>query len=394
MHILRLAEQFPPVAGGLAPGMLALSQAQQARGHTVTLFTRTAPDSESFDSGLSFPVRRLPARSLLHLGWLAHDALADLPFPPDIVHGHGPAAAAFLLRRRRQGPPVVVTLHSLRRYQYQLYRHLDAVVEAYRRSTGLPVLQPPRPFRAWSPHVLRELWLEGLICRRADHLALVAAYFLAELTAYGVSPQKCTVVYNGSDLGAAEATVGNQGGRRVIFIGRFDWHKRAHLLLQAWPLVQRHAPDTQLWLVGEGEQRADLQNLVAALGLENSVSLPGWLPHSQLAQVYAHAACLCLPSVAEGLSKVVLEAMSLAVPVLASDIPANRDVLADGALGRLVSQATPSAWAEAILETLNQPALAQTRAQLAQSVVRVRYRWAHVAERLDALYAHLLAQSG
>ena len=394
MHILRLAEQFPPVAGGLAPGMLALSQAQQARGHTVTLFTRAAPGSETFDSGLPFPVRRLPARSLLHLGWLAYDALADLPFQPDIVHGHGPAAAAFLLRRRRQGPPVVVTLHSLRRYQYQLYRHLDAVVEAYRRSTGLPVLQPPRPFRAWSPHVLRELWLEGLICRRADHLALVAAYFLPELAAYGVSPQKCTVVYNGSDLGAAEATVGHQGGRRVIFIGRFDWHKRAHLLVQAWPLVQRHAPDAQLWLVGDGEQRADLQNLVAALGLENSVSLPGWLPHSQLAQVYAQAACLCLPSVAEGLSKVVLEAMSLAVPVLASDIPANREVLADGALGRLVSQATPSAWAEAILDTLNQSALAQTRAQQAQSVVRARYRWAHVAERLDALYAHLLAQSG
>lgn len=393
LQIIRLAEQFPPVPGGLAPGMLALSQAQQARGHSVTVMTRAAPDSLSLDAGLSFPVQRLPASSLLQLGWRAYTAMTRLPAPPDIVHGHGPAIAAFLWRRRRDTPPVVVTLHSLRRSQYALYRRLEDVVEEYRRTTGLPVLRPPRPFRPWSRHVVRELWLERFICRRADHLALVAAHFMPDLAAYGVAPARTTLIYNGSAFGdpAHPAEAGEAERQRVVFIGRFDWHKRAHLLVQAWPQVQRHFPMAQLWLVGAGEQEADLHNLAAALSLDDAVHLPGWLTHAQLRQVYAQAACLCLPSMSEGLSKVLLEAMSLAVPVLASDIPANREALADGALGDLVAAATPQSWAEAILALLTQPSPARQRARQAQAIVRQRYRWDHVAERLDAAYARLLA---
>lgn len=390
LHIVRLAEQFPPVPGGLAPGMLALSQAQQAHGHVITLFTRAASAAAEQDARLSFPVQRLPARSLLQLGWRAYDAIARLPSPPDVVHGHGPAIAAYLWRRQRAMPPVVVTLHSLRRTQYARYRHLGEVVDEYRRTTGLPVLRPPRPFRPWSLHVVRELWLERFICRRADHLALVAAHFVPELAIYGVAPQHTTLIYNGSDFSLADGIGGETRGQKVVYIGRFDWHKRAHLLLQAWPQVQRRFPTAELWLIGAGEQWDDLHNLTAALGVGDAVQLPGWLPHAELRQVYAQAACLCLPSMSEGLSKVVLEAMSLAVPVLASDIPANRDVLAGGALGDLVAEATPAAWAEAVLNFLAHPGPAHQRARQAQAVVRQHYRWAHVAERLDAAYARLL----
>jgi glycosyltransferase involved in cell wall biosynthesis len=234
--------------------------------------------------------------------------------------------------------------------------------------------------------------MERYICRRADHLALVAAHFAPELAAYGVAPSRTTLIYNGSDFDSAESPTDMTGGPKMLYIGRFDWHKRAHLLLQAWPEVQRHFPAAELWLIGAGEQSADLHNLATALGVGSGVHLPGWLPHAHLRQVYAQATGLCLPSMSEGLSKVILEAMSLAVPVLASDIPANRDVLDGGALGALIAEATPQAWAEAIASLLAQPEPARRRARQAQAVVRQRYRWAHVAARLDDAYAQLVGR--
>lgn len=242
--------------------------------------------------------------------------------------------------------------------------------------------------------------LERYMCRRADHLALVAEYFgpLVE-DYYSVRSEKYTVTYNGSefrkptlvDAREVKSPLGfDEGHRIILYAGRLDWVKRAHLLVQAMPRVLEDETRARLLLVGDGDQRADLEELVVAMDLEEHVTLTGWIRHQKLREIYGFADCLCLPSIWEGLSKVLLEAMSLRLPVLASDIPANRELFEEGQYGYLVDEPSAACWATVLSRVLGNPADANARAQQAAELVEKRYRWSHVAERLDAAYEGLV----
>lgn len=400
LHIVRVAEQFPPSRGGLAPGMLALSRAQHDRGHQVTVITRDCPESRTWDQELPFRVIRVPGRSLFHFGWQATAVIRNLPDRVDIIHCHGPAAAAVLCRKRRGDSPVVLTLHTVRRYQYGLFKNLQGIVASFQNTTGLRVEKSPRLYHRLSPRLIWELLAERYMCRRADHLALVAGYFAPLVAAYyGVSASKCSVTYNGSEFtqadthsrAEAKASLGYDAADRLItYIGRLDWVKRAHLLVQALPMILEAEKHARLLLVGDGDQRRDLEILVAKMGLNDTVRVFGWVPHNELQRVYRSADCLCLPSIWEGFPKVILEAMSMQVPVVASDIPANREILLGGELGCLVNNPDPASWASAVNALLANPVQAVLRAERASRLLDERYRWSHVAERLDSAYETLL----
>ena len=400
LNVVRVAEQFPPLQGGLSPAMLALSLEQHRRGHRVTVITRDFGQRVHADGALPFAVIRLRSRSLMHFGWQAAEVLRRLPERPDIVHCHGPAAAPILLRRRSGDPPVVLTLHAVRRYQYGLYRDLHQLARSVERVTGAPVRNPPRNYTARQPRIAWELWTERYLCRKADHLALVAEYFgplLAEY--YAVPPEKCTVTYNGSDFhpgsvldgGAARASLGLPSDAQVIlFVGRLEWQKRIQLLVQAMPSLLSLVEQARLLVVGGGEQREDLQHLVRVLGLQERVQLVEWVEHGRLRDFYRAADCLCLPSIWEGLSKVLLEGMSVGLPVVATDNVSNREILRGGQVGFLVGDPTPDGWASALCDVLRNPDAARSRAASASRLVNERYRWNHVADRLDGAYRRLI----
>lgn len=399
MHIVRIAEQFPPARGGLAPGMLALSLEQHRSGHRVTVITRDAPGSGDIDRKLPFQITRIPASTLMHFGWQAFTSLRALHERPDVVHCHGPAAAPILFRTRKLDPPVVVTLHAIRKYQYGLFINLDKLVREFESSTGLPVQNSPRLYRSWMPRFAWELMVERYICQKAGHLALVAEYFQRQVAEYyGVASRKCTVTYNGSDFhkptsgGEKKARVSfgfDDRDKIILYVGRLDWVKRTHILVQAMPEVLRSEKRARLLLVGDGDQRSDLEILIVKMGLKDRVSVLGWLPHRDLQSIYGCANCLSLPSIWEGLSKVILEAMSMGIPVLASDIPANREVLQSGKAGILVDKPDPASWAKELCSVLNTPVESHSRAQMAEESVNQKYRWSHVAERLDKVYMKL-----
>jgi glycosyltransferase involved in cell wall biosynthesis len=403
IHIARVAGQFPPAPGGLAPGMLALSLEQHRRGSHITVITMDAEGADAVDSQLPFRVIRVPTKSLTCLGWRASALLRDLREQPDVVHCHEPAAVPLLLRKRTGDPPIVITLHTVRRYQYGLYRDLGSVTDSFARITGAPVRNPPRSYHPLSSWVARTFLLERYMCRRAEHLALVAGYFAQQVEDYyGVQPERYTVTYNGSafqesssrDAERTKIALGfDEGDRVILYVGRLDWVKRAHLLVQAMPAILEHEKRARLLLVGDGDQREDLQVLVDKMGLEDYVTKLGWIRHDRLREIYGFVECLCLPSIWEGLSKVLLEAMSVQVPVLASDIPANRELFQGGRYGYLVEEPSPACWASAVSHHLRVPGEGEARAHQAVKLVDERYRWGHVAERLDGVYETVVSRS-
>lgn len=113
--------------------------------------------------------------------------------------------------------------------------------------------------------------------------------------------------------------------RKYIFaMGRFVPEKNFHCLIKAFSSLKQ--PDYQLVIAGDADIEDEYSKELKLLAKENGVILTGFIKGTQLQSLLSHAALFVLPSSHEGLPISLLEAMSYGLPVLASDIPANKEV--------------------------------------------------------------------
>ena len=138
----------------------------------------------------------------------------------------------------------------------------------------------------------------------------------------------------------------------VLGVGRLTAQKDFETLIRAFAVVQKQH-SARLMILGEGEDRGRLERLIGQLELNAFVALPGAVTdrsHMQAASV------LVLSSRWEGLGVVLIEAMAVGTPVVATDCPSGpREVLAGGKYGRLVPVGDVEGLAAATLETLHNP---------------------------------------
>lgn len=392
LQISRICEQFPPRPGGLSSGMLNLSMAQHKAGHSITVITRCYPGDSEFDSDLPFKVIRIPTKRLLGFGWKSYGKVKKLVVHTEIVQSHGPAAFSYLLRQKKDDPPFVHSIHSIRKYQYNLYKKTLQQL----KQTGIP---SHRKYSFISPFIQREYLLEKYICRWADHLTLVADYFPEQLREYyGISLDKMTVILNGSSFNDDLESLQSKDQHKkngvsekvILFVGRFDWHKRIDLLIYAMHRLLRNYPNAKLLLVGDGIMLNHLVQLTKSLNLSEKIIFTGWLNDNAIIDYYRKASCFCLPSLIEGLPKVLLEAMSMKIPVIAADNLGTRALLSHGKYGFLVKDQTPEAWADAITDVFEHSPVVNRKVILASGLLDKMYRWNHVAHRLDKAYEKVL----
>ena len=167
------------------------------------------------------------------------------------------------------------------------------------------------------------------------------------------------------------------GPLRLVNIGRFSEQKGQVLLIEAMAKVHAAHPQVHLTLVGDGELRGELERTIAALGLQDAVTLTGWLDEAGVRRELAAAHALILPSFAEGLPMVVMEAMAAARPVIATYIAGIPELVRPGETGWLVPAGDIDALAEAVGEMAATPA--ETLAQMGQAG-RARVLLRHDAE--------------
>ena len=137
----------------------------------------------------------------------------------------------------------------------------------------------------------------------------------------------------------------------VLAVGRLTDQKAFDVLIQAFSLVRKNRP-ARLLILGEGENRPALQSLIKQLGLEQDVSLMGFVQNPY--PYMAHASLFVLPSRWEGLPTVLVEALYLGTPIIATDCPGgSREILKDGQFGKLVPVDAPLILAEAIEGSMN-----------------------------------------
>jgi glycosyltransferase involved in cell wall biosynthesis len=220
-------------------------------------------------------------------------------------------------------------------------------------------------------------WAARMLYRAADQIVAVSKGVAADVAAeLGIEPQKIRVIYNPVDIerirDLAKSTPPHPwfqpGSVPVILgVGRLVPQKDFTTLLRAFSLV-RDRIDARLVILGEGPERKALEDAAAKLGLCDHIALPG-----EVSNPFAYlrrASLFVLSSRWEGMPNVLLQALAVGTPVVATDCHSGpREILDGGHLGPLVPVGDDRALAEAVLATLS-----LDPEDLRERVVRLRER--------------------
>ncbi|POZ51055.1 glycosyltransferase family 4 protein [Methylovulum psychrotolerans] len=187
--------------------------------------------------------------------------------------------------------------------------------------------------------------------RQAGQIITVCEALRSEMIALGVPGEKIHALRNGVDLQVfcpqdrtALRQAMNLHKPTLLSVGHLIERKGHHLVIEAL----QQLPGYELLIAGDGEESANLQALVARLGLSERVRFLGALTHQQLRDVYNAADALVLASSREGWANVLLEAMACGTPVVATAIWGTPEVVRTPAAGVLVGQRTARALAEGV----------------------------------------------
>ena len=204
----------------------------------------------------------------------------------------------------------------------------------------------------------------------------------------GVPSTRIVVIPNGVELMPRDTPVRNGPVRRFLYLGRISSNIERDVpgLIKAFDHIAGSRSDVELAIVGDGDLRAGAERLAAQCHHASRIKMPGT---GVAAEWLAWADAFVLPSKREGLSNALLEAMSHGLPCVATDIPPNREVLADGACGLLVPVNDTPALEQALARLADEAQLAEDLGRRALEHVHLHYGLPSVSSRYQALYAEL-----
>jgi glycosyltransferase involved in cell wall biosynthesis len=287
----------------------------------------------------------------------------------DIVHTHiSKAGILGRLAARRAGVPVVVhTYHG--------------VAEEVRGSS-------------WRSQALR--WAESRAAKASDALLAVSHEAALELQHAGVGlAGQYRIIGNGIDIErfrpltvpalTTDQLAGVPEGVPVVgTAARLGPEKGIEVLLQAVPFLSRDFPQLRVCIFGDGSERERLEKEAADLGLGERVFFGGNI--TDVRPWLARFDAVVLPSRTEGLSSLVLEALAMERPVVASRVGGIPTVVLDGETGVLVPPGDPQALAAGLAKVLTDPDRARAWGVAGRRLVEAEFSLDHMVHRVEAVY--------
>ena len=171
----------------------------------------------------------------------------------------------------------------------------------------------------------------------------------------------------------------------IVMVGRLHWKKGHDVALLAVRQLLDEGLSPRVEIIGEGAEREKLTYMLHALGLQDVVQLRGSLSPDEVKAALESAALMVLPSLSEGISNAVLEAMAMEVPVVAADVGGMSEVIEHGVHGFLVRPLDAEALARTIREALDHPDLASI-GKRARARVEEEFSLERQAQIFDAAY--------
>jgi len=243
-------------------------------------------------------------------------------------------------------------------------------------------------------------FLRRLVCwalRHADGVRTVSQDLAQRCIALGAALEKVRAIPNGVDVHRFSPMPKRQtkeqlgldpNHRHLLYVGRLVAVKGLDLLLDAAAHVLRQRADTELVIVGDGNERRTLQRQAEALGIAHRIHFIGAQPHDRIPLWMNAGDVFCLMSHKEGFPTVLIEALACGTPVVATAVGGIPEIVTDEQVGRLVYSRDPEEAAARLLEALDAN---WDRERLRQHAMNFSYE--QVTERLLEMYESVMRKA-
>ena len=368
LRVAMIVEHYLPSIGGMEHYTANLAQRLQAAGCSMTILTTQFFGQPAYECQAGLSIYRLPFRGarLWRSPIFMLTALHRLmQLQPDIIHAHQLTLATntALLAKRLLHKPIVATTHSsgyalgdvarINRSRFHRQR-----IQALRQNVDLFIA---------SAHVIET---------ELDSIGIFSAqrtYIPAGIDVQHFKPSSIEVKRRlRHQLGLADAPT-------AIFTGRLVTSKRVDQLLRSWPAIQHAVPTAQLVIIGSGPEANHLQDLVSC-GVKMIDAQADVAPYLQAADVFV------LPSASEALSIAMLEAMSVGLPVIVTDVGGLMDAVTSNHNGLLIPPDDQAALQKTIIELLRDPDRCAQLGQQARQTIVDRFSLERLTERMIEVY--------
>lgn len=368
-------------------------------------------DTGGLENGIVKLINRLPRERY------AHAVVALTHCSPEFCGRVIPDDVHFIQLRKPPG-------HAFRLYPalYRLFRELKPAIVHTRNLAALEAQAPARaagvPVRIHGEHGWDVTDPDGSrlkyrIMRRlykpfVTHYVALSGHLASYLTdCIGVAPERVTRICNGVDTDVFHPAVAqrellpgspfNEDRFRIVgTVGRLQAIKDQLNLVRAFALVLERSPQlaehARLMIIGDGPLRAAVSAEVARRGLDDKVWLAG--ERDDVAEAMRAMDVFALPSRAEGISNTILEAMASGLPVVATDVGGNAELVVAGETGTLVPARDPGTLAEALAAYVTDPAKAAAHGRAGRERAELQFSLDGMVARYAELYESKMGAAG
>ena len=407
MHIAMLSAEYPPRWGGMGSTVYHLSASLAARGHRVSVITRSGgggnpPNIEGVEV-VSVGWLPIPMAFTRSYGRSALRALKRLHAsdPVDVVHLHCPMiswSAKQFRDCRNSVAPVVSSLHG------SWLGERDGLVDASKNKEAavwanpndLAILMTAKHYAGYERAAVREssICVANSEATKRDFMERYSPpeNWDCEVVHWGVDTS-IFVPLHGDDEDAmaiheeirSRYDAASSDSRLLLAVGRLAARKGYASLLRAFAKVHASAPSVRLVIVGRGHLRSRLNRLAKSLGVGEAVHFESGMPFEELAELFRSADLVVYPSYYEGQGLIPLEAMASATPVVTVNHGPLPEMV-DDSVGRLFTMADETSMAAAILTELDSDEVLKKKGENGRRRVLENFTYEGNSERFEAIY--------
>jgi glycosyltransferase involved in cell wall biosynthesis len=304
-----------------------------------------------------------------------------------------------VLRQRLTYDPFLIpqAYRVLRKYRIQILQShgykMHLLFFILKLMTGLPWVAYVHGWTAETFRIKLYILLDKFLLRFADRIVVVSEGLKCRLHPRWIDPRKIITITNAIEdiddpaIHPVDTCRSSDDELLTGVIGRFSPEKGQIYFIEAMAIVARAMPNVKALLIGDGQDRPQLEQRVQELGLTNQVVFTGF--QDDVAAYYQTLDLIVLPSLSEGMPNVALEAMAFGKPVVATDVGGVAEVVVNNVTGKLVPAQNPQLLAKAILELLGDKKLMSQLGIAGKQRVKEQFDPFTRAKKMAGVYAQV-----
>lgn len=370
MKLLMINYEFPPLGGGGANAnyyiLSEFSGNSSIDVHLITSSESASDYREQFSGNITvhrlgvgkknlhYWTQREILTFIIRAGRYAKKLVKEIQF--DLGHAFFGFPSGYITYRMRKELPYIISL-----------RGSDVPGFNERFSLQYRVLTP----------LFRRIWrASNKIIANSNDLSLLAKKTIPEIP--------IDIIYNGINSEKFSPALKNEKGRKnILVVSRLIRRKGLEYMIAALPFILKSHSEVKLTIAGEGNLKEELETLAGKLGVLDNISFSGRVEHDRLPELYRDSDIFVLPSLWEGMSNSVLEALASGLPVVVTDTGGTKELVKEN--GIIIVRESEVAIADAVLKILGDDPLRAAMGKKSRDIA-LGFTWASVAENYLQLY--------